>query len=397
MTLRLRDVCSYVPDLQLVAGSKGLDAPVRWMHMVETEEVASFLQGQEIAFITGIGLSEPQECTALVEAIFDEFASAIVINTGPYIPEIPPAVIAFCESHAFPLFQIPWSIHIPDIMHRISSMLIDSEQHALFVSSAFRSIIRFPNQSDLYRSAFEQSGRQLGERYRVAVMRISPQARELAPADRMRALRRVVDNTLASHGWQASQLEVDGNLVLVIPHHPEGDHACAMVQTILDASNELFFQERALFAGLGHATRTLHDLASSYHQALDITYLQAARGVTDTVADISTMGVYRLLLGLSDTRLLHEYYASTLEPLEAHDDSGDDLLEVLELYLAYGGSVKAVAQDLYVHRNTVTYRIKKIERILDCDLSQFSVREELSLAFHVRDVLRARKPNQSLL
>ena len=40
-----------------VAGESGLGHIVRWIHMVEGVEISSFLQGGEIAFTTGIALT----------------------------------------------------------------------------------------------------------------------------------------------------------------------------------------------------------------------------------------------------------------------------------------------------------------------------------------------------
>lgn len=49
-------------DIKLVAGKNGLTNAVEWVHMVDTTEIADFLSGGEIAFTTGIGVSEKCLC-----------------------------------------------------------------------------------------------------------------------------------------------------------------------------------------------------------------------------------------------------------------------------------------------------------------------------------------------
>lgn len=48
--------------------------------------------------------------------------------------------------------------------------------------------------------------------------------------------------------------------------------------------------------------------------------------------------------------------------------SGDELYQTLVTYLDTGGNATQSAQLLYIHRNTMKYRIKKLEDLLDCNL-----------------------------
>ena len=42
--------------IMLVAGEGGMENVVRWVHVVESIQISNFLEGQEIAFTTGVGL-----------------------------------------------------------------------------------------------------------------------------------------------------------------------------------------------------------------------------------------------------------------------------------------------------------------------------------------------------
>ena len=71
MAVLLRDLCEQVKDygMELIAGRNGLGRPVRWVHMVENQEIANFLEGQEIAFATGIGLQTQEDLCGLVKSV----------------------------------------------------------------------------------------------------------------------------------------------------------------------------------------------------------------------------------------------------------------------------------------------------------------------------------------
>ena len=73
-----------------------------------------------------------------------------------------------------------------------------------------------------------------------------------------------------------------------------------------------------------------------------------------------------------------------LEPLA---DAEPVLLETLEVYLEASGSTKAVCDRLFIHRNTLAYRMRRIEALLGVDLENGEVRAVLLLAFRLRHVV----------
>lgn len=60
MAITIRMITKLVEhlDMKLVAGENGLDIEVTWTHMVDSDIISVFLQGQELVFTTGIGLNE---------------------------------------------------------------------------------------------------------------------------------------------------------------------------------------------------------------------------------------------------------------------------------------------------------------------------------------------------
>ncbi len=56
----------------------------------------------------------------------------------------------------------------------------------------------------------------------------------------------------------------------------------------------------------------------------------------------------------------------------------------METYLEHNCNANAAAEALFIHRNTMRYRMDKIKRILDDDISDMSVSLELKLAFAIK-------------
>lgn len=76
-----------------------------------------------------------------------------------------------------------------------------------------------------------------------------------------------------------------------------------------------------------------------------------------------------------------------LGEIEKNDKlNGTDYLEVLKCYLKYNGSVKAVAEELFYHKNTVGYKLQKIEQFLGDNLSYQSVRLNCNIALMLKEI-----------
>jgi len=66
----------------------------------------------------------------------------------------------------------------------------------------------------------------------------------------------------------------------------------------------------------------------------------------------------------SDLPRARAFVASRLGPLASPDEPSERLRDTVLAFLAAGGSSTRVAKELYVHQNTVTYRVKKAEELL---------------------------------
>lgn len=121
MAVTLRELYDGVrekEEIRLVAGQAGMNHVVRWVHMVEGIDISCFLEGDEVAFTTGIALANEDELLTLVTYNYRQNAAGMVINVGPYIAEIPQAVLEFGNAHAFPIFEVPWRVHMSKFYYK---------------------------------------------------------------------------------------------------------------------------------------------------------------------------------------------------------------------------------------------------------------------------------------
>ena len=77
--------------------------------------------------------------------------------------------------------------------------------------------------------------------------------------------------------------------------------------------------------------------------------------------------------------LLRAWVAETLGSLAADDDHNSTLRGTLRVFLQEGGSFKATAERLTLHKNTVQYRVRKAEESIGGPVGQDRLQVELAL------------------
>ena len=118
--------------------------------------------------------------------------------------------------------------------------------------------------------------------------------------------------------------------------------------------------------------------------------LQVCRLEGWDAAGFEDLGTYRLLLSMADPDALRAFADSMLAPLDAYDrDHGGELQASLRAFLQHNARWESAAGDLYVHRHTLRYRMRKVEELSGRDLSSSFDRMEFWLALRARELRSA--------
>ena len=109
-------------------------------------------------------------------------------------------------------------------------------------------------------------------------------------------------------------------------------------------------------------------------------------------AGFEQLGTYRLLLSMAEPDALRAFADSLLAPLDRYDeDHNGELLASLQAFLQHNARWETAAAQLFVHRHTLRYRMRKVEELTGRELSNSFDRMEFWLALRARD-LRAAQP-----
>lgn len=196
----------------------------------------------------------------------------------------------------------------------------------------------------------------------------------------------VINNTRArALVWQR---EREGEVLVFTAADPENpiDESMKLAQAFSQEVQRQYPQQKVAI-GLGQPAREIGSWRNSYRDAVQALEL-AARLQTDTPLYIGDLGVYQLILSLSDREKLMAFTDRTLGTLIEYDmRQHADLIKTLEAFFACHGNLSQTAEMLIVHRNTLLYRMNRINEIAEIDLNRPETRLALHLALTIRRLL----------
>jgi sugar diacid utilization regulator len=146
-----------------------------------------------------------------------------------------------------------------------------------------------------------------------------------------------------------------------------------------------------LAVGVSGPAESVTALPGAMHEAGSARRLAALRLAgpdgTSAISVVTSDEVasHELLLATVPASVLRSFRERLLGPLLAYDDQHRaELLPTLREFLACSGSWNTCAVRMYVHVNTVRYRIRRIEELTGRDLSRLDDQVDFFLALRVR-------------
>lgn len=392
MALSLETIINFIETpfkLKLLAGRNGLKKTVSWIYYTEDASTIEFIRGGELAVTLGINYERQKDnlniksrnhLHVFLQEYIDKFiehnASGLVINVGKYIQEIPQSIIDYCNEKSFPLFTMPWEVHTIDLMQEVGNMISSDNQNSNTVEKFF------------YRAIFERDkfeATRIGntpfydaKNFSVAIMSFTP---EQFNNDIEKTKRYVLYNF--NHKMNIEQNTYccfihKHKIVYILKNNPEN-----FLHELFSVRNTDRFFNNSIIS-ISDTSEDVEEMHELYKHA---SVAQEIDSSPDRINYYDNLGVYKIIVGVKDRKVLLKFYNDTLGKLdELEATKKEDFLKTLSLYLKTGGNILQIAKLNNAHRNTILYRINRLEEILGIDLSDGETRTALQVALYLRNI-----------
>ena len=206
-------------------------------------------------------------------------------------------------------------------------------------------------------------------------------------APSLRRLETIVNQSVAQEGASA----------VVRPHGPDvvvfcavsgagrPEAALALASAIRKAAADEY-PHSPLYGGVGRPEGELSNWKDSYREAAQALSM-AVRLNEQPPLFFGDLSVYRLLFLLEGNPELEAFCREALGPLLDYEGGGD-LLETLEAFCDRLGNLSQTAEKLFIHRNSLLYRMERISQLAGLDMNNPDTRLAVHLALKVNKMLK---------
>jgi len=181
-----------------------------------------------------------------------------------------------------------------------------------------------------------------------------------------------------------------------------GENDVALIRQLTDGSCEKEIQrvagmleeelrtggERRIVVGIGTVATHLRELAKSYKEAQIAIEVGKVFDTEKCVINYENLGIGRLIYQLPTT--LCEMFLLEVFKKNPIDSLDQETLFTIHKFFENNLNVSETARKLFVHRNTLVYRLEKIKKLTGLDLREFDDAITFKVALMVKKYLTSR-------
>ena len=141
----------------------------------------------------------------------------------------------------------------------------------------------------------------------------------------------------------------------------------------------------SISVGIGRVGLGVGEIRQSYREAEHALSIGQRLFGGNRASAFEDLRIYRLLFPLHGTGELGSFYEETLGRIVDYDNKhSGELVRTLEVFFECDGNLQRAADTLFLHRNTLAYRLERIEEISGLSLRDPEDRLCLQLALKIR-------------
>lgn len=373
-----RDVYNLRLDgVELLTGEAGLERMVSWTYMVQTRPYKDHMNPGNFALLVVDYLRYT------MDDVFDTMIelnalgiSGLALSVVDDKEAIPERLIVKAKELKLPLFYIRWEgATFVDIAQSIGELILETEVDNKRTGDYLYNLLFGYEVNDKYIEKISaQFGLTFDRPYRVGIIVVDRKyGVNLEQDEHTYAYYTDCLNREVIHMKKRPMYMRFLNKFVLLFEATEGKETENQIEIIL---NKL--DSRTPFAGLIHSTCILGaaytrpaDFGKSYQEAKNLIPKKdmLPNPSNKKVLSASSMGIYQYMFNSGNQQEILNYCNDKLKQLEMYDNAnGSFLIDTLLNYYMCGFNVGKTADMMYVHRNSLQYRLKKIEEILEISL-----------------------------
>ncbi|KUO51819.1 MAG: hypothetical protein APF76_02710 [Desulfitibacter sp. BRH_c19] len=148
------------------------------------------------------------------------------------------------------------------------------------------------------------------------------------------------------------------------------------------------FPKLKISAGVGRSLNGTRSIKQSYEEALVALRVGRFMYGLASLTFFDDLGPYLFLYELKDSSAVQSFYQDNLGKIILYDKQNNtELLKTLKFYFKNDCNLRLTAESLFIHKNSVIYRVKKIEEITGLNMTNTDDRFNLQLCLKLGQII----------
>lgn len=407
MSIMVKDILTLntLKEMKLVGGREGIEKCIEWIYVAECFEDPlegiKWLQGGELVFITGVGMrSDIGALTKLIQGISKKNGVGLIVNIGKYINEIPKESIDIADKLELPLFTLPWKVRLVEVSKEISNAIILARIEENSINHFLNNILFGDGELDeniIRKAAY--FGYNLDGENCICIIDIDKFEKYLKTKkieDEVNiskikiTFRKIVQDILEKYALRVPIIDKDNSIIIF--NKVEENYMIRLEKALKEIQEVMIkrMEGISVSVGIGNSYKDLNMMKQSLNEAeLSIESIKG-EGLNNTIKKYKDIGVYGLLFSIKNRVILENYYKQILGSITEKEKKNKEAssIKILEMYLNENCNITLTAEKLFLHRNTLKYRMKKIEELLNCDLHNFEDCLNVKMALYINKIIK---------
>lgn len=345
--------------------------------------VDGFIRPGELVLSTGMNVGHnPRLLNRFITTIAHAGAAALALAIGPYTPRVPPRTITLANRLRLPLITLPWETRFSEISEAILRELVSETAQTRSREDFVWSLASRTMSEETAMTRGREFGLDLTRKLVGIVARVTapsgtaPDTLHLYVRTAETSCRQVVAQQQLY--WLGTCL---GDSLIGYLQVPRIPHSLAtLLTTVRLAASDRW----ALSWGVGRVCTGFDDLQHSYEDARIACDIGIRTRGVGTVTEVSDILADRVLLTLQREPAALALLDRYIEPLKLFQRM--PLLRTLDVFFQQACNASETARLLAISRQSLLYRLQKIEALLQVDLHNEEHRFALLLSLRLQQL-----------
>ncbi|MCI1931001.1 MAG: helix-turn-helix domain-containing protein [Clostridia bacterium] len=385
-------------DAKVIAGKQGMNTPISWVHIVFDVDISSWISKGNLLIVNGAGFRYAErDLISIIEQLNQVKAAGIIVEKGKYINVISKKVIRKADELGILVIEVCRKLDMESLTYAIGQLCFKDSQMKNR-SEILKEIVYLPyieeRRKELINLGYDEN-----EPYAVAAIEPNLESVDSIKAKSEHFWTHIKDRflSLVSSEFLTDESKLwhfnENGIYIYLVKLPQRD--CAK-KTIIDhmknIKNNITNTEGGITVsiGIGNIIYDIKGIRASVYQAKYALSSLSLCKRSNEVRLYEDMGVYRIFFQYHNDEKLIELYKRILGELERQDkEYNSQMLDTLETYFTCNCNLSRTADVLFIHRNTLKYRLKKIKEILMIDFDDCNASFTVQFALKIKKYLKA--------